>query len=86
MLKPPLLFLSTLSLALATSCAAQEEDERPHPSLTEQWEPKVQVVEAPANGIPSDAIVLFDGSNLDALEHTNPDAENNRTILPDLKR
>lgn len=75
MLKLAPALIATLSLALATSCAAQNKDELPDPKLTEQWEPKVPVVDAPANGIPSDAIVLFDGSNLDAWEHTNPDAK-----------
>lgn len=68
--------LSTLlTVVLATSCAAQK-DELPKPQVTEQWEPKVEVVDVPASGIPSDAIVLFDGTNLDAWEHTNPEAEN----------
>ncbi len=80
MTKLPATLATTLILALASSCVAQEKDERPHPSLTEQWEPKVQVVDAPANGIPSDAIVLFDGDDLDAWEHTNPEAENLWTI------
>lgn len=35
---------------------------------TEVWEPVPAVVDVPANGIPSDAIVLFDGKNLDKWE------------------
>lgn len=39
--------------------------ELPPPEMTEYWTPQPPVVSAPADGIPSDAIVLFDGSNLD---------------------
>lgn len=67
--------LAALALALiALSCVAQE-DELPEPQLTEQWEPKPPRVEAPAKGTPSDAIVLFDGSNLDAWELEREDAK-----------
>jgi hypothetical protein len=38
----------------------------PPPEATEVWKPEPPVVSAPANGIPSDAIVLFNGKNLDA--------------------
>ncbi len=40
----------------------------PPPELTEIWTPVPPVVSAPANGLPSDAIVLFNGKNLDAWE------------------
>jgi hypothetical protein len=36
--------------------------------MTEYWSPQPAVVTAPANSVPSDAIVLFDGSNLDAWQ------------------
>ncbi|MBK1876913.1 3-keto-disaccharide hydrolase [Pelagicoccus mobilis] len=75
MIKHTPALITFLSVAVATSCLAKDE-EKPDPKLTEQWEPKVQVVDVPSSGIPSDAIVLFDGSNLDAWEHTNPKAEN----------
>jgi len=65
--------ITLASLTLVSSSAAKDE-EKPDPKLTEQWEPKVEVVDVPASGIPSDAIVLFDGTNLDAWEHTNPEA------------
>src|SRR5690606_30116114 len=39
----------------------------PH-ELTAVWEPVPPVVAAPADQPPSDAIVLFDGTNLDAWE------------------
>ena len=40
----------------------------PPPELTEVWTPVPAVVTAPADSVPSDAIVLFDGKNLDAWE------------------
>ncbi|MDQ8188113.1 DUF1080 domain-containing protein [Pelagicoccus sp. SDUM812002] len=67
--------IATLSLALGASCTAQDQEELPEPQLTEQWEPKVPVVTSPVNGIPSDAIVLFDGSDLEAWEYSNPEGE-----------
>jgi len=42
---------------------------------TEQWTPVPPVVTAPAGGIPSDAVALFDGRNLDAwvsAKHDGP--------------
>lgn len=36
--------------------------------VTEIWEPVPEKVDAPEGEVPSDAIVLFDGSNLDAWE------------------
>lgn len=43
-------------------------DDLPPPEATEVWTPAPTVIAAPADGVPSDAIVLFDGSNLDAWE------------------
>ena len=59
------LTLVLFALLLPLSALAQEW----HPELTEQWEPVPAIVE-PGTGTsaPSDAIVLFDGSNLDAWE------------------
>jgi hypothetical protein len=68
------------ALELACACAAvlafapsyglaadaPPESSLPRPELTEQWVPKVPEVAAPDGGVPSDAIVLFDGSTLDA--------------------
>ena len=34
--------------------------------VTDVWEPVPELVDAPEGGVPSDAIVLFDGSNTDA--------------------
>ncbi|MBT3448660.1 MAG: DUF1080 domain-containing protein [Bacteroidetes Order II. Incertae sedis bacterium] len=61
------LTLVLFALLLPLSALAQEW----HPELTEQWEPVPAIVE-PGTGTgtsaPSDAIILFDGSNLDAWE------------------
>jgi len=54
----PLVFASAASVLSA-------QDERPPPEMTEYWTPQPPVVDSPAGGVPSDAIVLFDGSNLD---------------------
>jgi hypothetical protein len=44
----------------------------PLSALTEVWSPEPPVVSAPDKGVPSDAIVLFDGKNLDAWEPARP--------------
>ena len=54
-----------VSLLLARVMAAEE---LPPPEATEQWTPVPAVIAAPTGGVPSDAIVLFDGKNLDAWE------------------
>ncbi len=38
----------------------------PQPAVTEFWSPEPPIVTAPSGGIPSDAIVLFDGKSFDA--------------------
>ncbi len=45
---------------------ATPEKEITDPKETEVWEPEPKVVSFNENNIPSDAIVLFDGTNLDA--------------------
>ena len=57
--------LCILALALSGSVMFAQEDELPDPKLTEYWTPQPPVVSSPAGGVPSDAIVLFDGTNLD---------------------
>lgn len=67
--------LLTALCVLASAAHAQTSTALPplpKPALTEQWEPAVPVVAVPAaTGIPADAIVLFDGTNLDAWESTD---------------
>lgn len=56
-------------IAFGVSLNAQTpNDGLPPPELTEYWEPVPKVVEVPANGVPSDAIVLFDGKDLSKWE------------------
>jgi hypothetical protein len=59
-----LAFIAVLSSALVASAA----DELPPPEATEYWTPVPPVVSAPVDAPPSDAVVLFDGTNLDAWE------------------
>jgi hypothetical protein len=66
----PSLFVSLVAIAPAAEKGA------PAPyTLTEVWSPIPPVVAAPAGGVPSDAIVLFDGKNLDAWEPARPDGK-----------
>lgn len=44
----------------------------PPPELTEVWGPLPPLVSAPANGVPADAIVLFDGKDLSSWEPLRP--------------
>ena len=66
----------TLLIALCVSCASTtaqtSQAELPAPELTEVWTPKVPVVSAPPNGVPSDAIVLFNGQSLDEWQPVTP--------------
>jgi hypothetical protein len=50
-------------------------DELPPPELTEYYTPVPPVVAAPAGAVPSDAIVLFDGTTLDAWQPVRPDGQ-----------
>lgn len=50
---------------------AGDEAAQPPPSATEVWEPVPPKIDAPANGVPSDATVLFAGSDTSAWEHAD---------------
>jgi hypothetical protein len=62
-------------VSVAVAVAAEPIPERPKmtadlppPEATEIWSPEPTVVTVPEGGVPSDAIVLFDGKSLDAWE------------------
>jgi Domain of Unknown Function (DUF1080) len=57
-----------IAVAVLPAVAARAADDLPPPELTEVWTPVPVVVSAPAGGVPSDAVVLFDGRSLDAWE------------------
>ncbi|SEN33570.1 3-keto-disaccharide hydrolase [Halomonas caseinilytica] len=67
-----LMLIACGSLAPMTGVAADGVDPELEPwqqaEKTEVWEPVPETVQAPADGVPSDATVLFDGTNLDAWE------------------
>ena len=48
--------------------SAAADPKLPAPELTEYYSPVPPVVSAPTNGVPSDAIVLFNGTSLDGWE------------------
>ena len=60
--------VAVLLFGLMPAAAALRAAESAPEKLTEVWSPVPPVVFAPASGVPSDAIVLFDGTNLDAWE------------------
>ncbi len=69
--------LSFLLLFVAVAVLAQEEPMKMKPEMTEIWDPEVPVItpgETPRDA-PSDAIVLFDGTNLEQ-EWTNGEGGN----------
>ena len=55
-------------LACVLSTASGQDPALPSPSLTEVWEPVPPKVDAPAGGVPSDAKVLFAGTDTGAWE------------------
>lgn len=67
---PAALLSMCLLLLGATLSFAQEQREELPPQATEIWEPEPRVI-TPGAGTapPSDAIVLFDGTNFDAWQH-----------------
>ena len=70
------LLLLTISMGVSYSLLiGQPSEKKPFPEFTEQWEPVPEVID-PGNArkAPSDAIVLFDGTNLDAWHHPKGEA------------
>ena len=68
MSSPRRLGLALILASTSFSFASAAETELPAPEATELWTPEPPIIAAPANGAPSDAIVLFNGKNLDAWE------------------
>lgn len=56
--------LSAVCISTAYAADAQKKEPWQLAQETEVWEPVPAVIQAPANAAPSDAIVLFDGKNL----------------------
>jgi len=76
-----LLLLVTLAFSCTLNAQDKKYPERPgmSPAMSEYWEPQPKVVtpgnaKATINKAPSDAIVLFDGSNLSAWESLKGEA------------
>ena len=67
---PRRLGFALILASTAFSFASAADKELPPPEATEQWSPEPPIVKAPADGVPSDPVVLFDGKNLDAWEST----------------
>lgn len=66
-LSHPCLVLAS-ALVVSSLAAAETAPEK----LTEAWSPTPIEVFTPLNGAPSDALVLFDGTNADAWQPANP--------------
>ncbi len=61
-----------LALFVVNAAGAAAEKAPPPYTLTEVWTPIPPVVATPVGSVPSDAIVLFDGTDLDAWEPVQP--------------
>lgn len=57
-----------VTLPLMASEGSGELSPHQQAEKTEVWEPVPATIEVPENGVPSDAIMLFDGTNMDAWE------------------
>src|SRR5258708_4056517 len=68
-MRPSLRYVFVATIILVSHARAVEEQK---PELTEEWTPVPPIISAPANGVPSDAVVLFDGKNLDAWTPVKP--------------
>lgn len=67
---PCLLMLFACSFLAHLAIGAEEKELEPwqQAEKTEVWEPVPPVISAPSGGVPSDAIILFSGGNLDAWQ------------------
>lgn len=60
--------LLPVGLVMAMLAGSAQANDAEKAARNEVWEPVPPVVTAPAGGVPSDALVLFDGSYVDAWE------------------
>ncbi|MFT3762972.1 MAG: DUF1080 domain-containing protein [Pseudoxanthomonas sp.] len=67
MLTKPILMAAGI-LAVAPVFARAQGEQRPEPARTEVWKPVPAAVATPTGAAPSDAVVLFDGTDLSAWE------------------
>lgn len=70
------LFVLVVMCLMINSQTYSQEKEPTKPEETEIWSPRVPVVKVnPSTGVPSDAIILFDGSNFDEWIGDSGDVE-----------
>ena len=68
-------FISIIFIFISFSSFSQENEKKMRPEDTEIWEPKVPVVQPGEKNVPpSDAIILFDGTNLNQWESAKEDS------------
>ncbi len=70
------ILLAFFNLLIFSVLTAQIAD----PTATEVWEPEPRIVVAQENKAPSDAVILFDGTDLDAWQSANADKPAEWTI------
>lgn len=70
-IKPRVQLLALSTSLFALSCIAAEKEPWQQAQETEVWEPVPAKVNFDQRGVPSDAVVLFDGSSLDAWASAN---------------
>lgn len=68
---PVLFAFAACSISTLSTAAESKKEPWQLAEETEVWEPVPPVVSAPANGVPSDAVVLFDGKDLSKWESVN---------------
>lgn len=79
-------YLGIIAVAFSiTSCGSSKQGKEPtKPQDTEVWEPKPPKVAINGqSGVPSDAVVLFDGANLNAWKSKNGGGAPQWTVNPD---